>query len=336
MPSSTSDRISRALLEFARDQWAQLGVFMETARRDQWAQDPEALLLFTLEVGREDARLFDEVLDWLRQNGDLVSARRLAHLSQGDPVRPLLEAAVEWAGRHGARLRLGSAGAPTQAEPVSVFRRPGLPGRADETFLRHGFVKPVTVPSQKSSEPDLSLPINFAFRLRRHFGVNARAEIVRFLLTSAVDSATTLAVSEAAASTKRNVSGALTELVAAGDIERYWVGNEARYRIDAERWAAFLALDVIPTYRDWPHLLRGLAEIRRWLARPDLEELSDYLRASEARRLMDVVGPMLQRAGVVVAKGGEGADYWPSFVETVESALAALDAVVPAGERGHR
>jgi hypothetical protein len=34
-------------------------------QREEHAADPEALLLFTFEVGRNDPRLFDEVLDWL-------------------------------------------------------------------------------------------------------------------------------------------------------------------------------------------------------------------------------------------------------------------------------
>jgi len=322
--SEASERVSGALLHFARDQWAQMGVLVEASRRDTWAQDPEALLVFTVEVARDDARLFDEVLDWLRLNGGLVSGRRLSRMSEANPARPLVEAAVEWAALNGSPLRLGSAVAQTPSEPVPLFGSPGLPGRSDETFLQHGFVKPATAPSNKSSTPDLSLPVNFAFRLRRSLGVSTRAEIVRFLLTSGGDAATTLAIAKAAASTKRNVNDTLGDLAAAGLIERFWVGNEARYRLDRDRWARFLGLEAVPSYRAWPELLGALGEIRRWLRSPEVEGLSDYLRASEARRLMSRAGPLLQRAGVPVVQAGEGAEYWASFVETVENALAAL------------
>jgi len=317
------ERVASTLLRFSGDQWAQMGVFVATDRRDPWAQDPEALLVFTLEVGRADPRLFDEVLDWLRANGDLVSARRLSHLSQHDPVRPIVDAAVEWAAANGSTLRRGSGTLEPKSEPVRLFRQPGVPGREDSIFLSHGFVKPVTTPSGKSTPPDLGRPINLAFRLRRHFGVSARAEIVRFLLTTGVPNATALAISAAAASSKRNVSDALAELSAAGDVERFWVGNEARYGINRERWAGFLGLDplAIPAHRDWPQLLRALAELSRWFARPDLDELSDYLRASEARQLMRSIEPDLLHAGVSVTDEGTGADYWPTFVENVERAL---------------
>ncbi len=198
---------------------------------------------FSLEVARDDARLFDEILDWLRVNGDLIGGRRLATIARNDPALPLVRASVDWAAAHGSPLRLGSGTLAPGSEPVPLFRNTGLPGRADEIFLSHGLIKPATSPSGKSAAPDLGLPINFAFRLRRHFGVNARAEIVRFLLTTGVPDATTLAISFAAASTKRNVSEALSHLAAAGDVERRWVGNEARYGIDRARWAAFLGLE---------------------------------------------------------------------------------------------
>lgn len=322
--SEIRERVSRTLIDFARDQWAQMGVFVEASRRDTWAQDPEALLVFAVEVARDDARLFDEVLDWLRLNGDLVSGRRLARISHAAPARPLVEAAVEWAALHGSPLRLGSSVVPVPSEPVPLFDRPGLPGRSDETFLRHGFLKPPTVPSGKSTRPDLSLPVNFAFRLRHLFGVSTRADIVRFLLTSGADAPTTLAIAEAAVSTKRNVSGTLGDLAAAGFVERFWVGNEARYRIDRDRWARFLGLETLPAYRDWLQLLRALGEIRLWLRSPEVEGLSDYLRASEARRLMQDVGPLLTRSGVRVVEAGEGVEYWLSFVETVRRTLVLL------------
>jgi len=324
--SETRERVFSSLLDFARDEWAQMGVFLTGGRRDTWAQDPEALLVFSLEVARDDARLFDELLDWLRVNGDVVSGRRLAALAGHDPALPIVRAAVEWAAQHGSPLRLGSGFAAPHGEPAPLFRNAGLPGRADETFLAHGFLKPPTAPSGKSAAPNVELPINLAFRLRRHFGVNARAEIVRFLLTAGVPDATTLAISVAAASTKRNVSDALASLAAAGDVERYWVGNEARYRLDRERWARFLGLDPdrIPGHRDWPQLLHALAEIRRFLARLDLDELTDYLRASEARQLMKGVEADLRYAGVPVSHARTGGDYWETFVENVDAALATL------------
>src|SRR5207245_569283 len=85
--------------------WAQLGGLATTNRRDQTAADPEALLLFTFEVGRSDPRLFDEVLDWLLTNERLVSGQRLRNLCRDDDDRDLVEAALLWLARQQTRTR---------------------------------------------------------------------------------------------------------------------------------------------------------------------------------------------------------------------------------------
>src|SRR5205807_386201 len=83
MPTSTlRTHVVDALLSFAWDEWAQLGVLAIPQRSSPWAQDPEALLVFTFEIARDDPRLFDEVLDWLAVNDSLVSTRRLRALCE--------------------------------------------------------------------------------------------------------------------------------------------------------------------------------------------------------------------------------------------------------------
>jgi len=328
LTSALRDRLSSSLVGFAWDQWAQMGVFATPHRSaDTWAQDPEALLVFTFDVARDEPRLFDEVLDWLRVNGSVVSGRRLVRLSAAYPeVEGLVRAAVAWAAEHGSTLRVGGGVQRISKPPATVSRSGEAPWRTDETFRDHGFLKGPTEPSGKSSAPSLDARINLAFRLRLLLGVGSRAEIVRFLLTSGVPQATTLAIAEAAVSTKRNVNDTLNELAVTGAVQRVVVGNEARYSIDRGRWAAFLGLDedAIPAYRDWPSLLRALADVNGWLHSAGVDDLSEYLRASEARTVAERIRPLLARAGVPVVDRGRGADYWPSFLATVENALAQL------------
>lgn len=318
-------RVTDALVEFAWAEWGQMGVSAAVRQVDGWSQDPEALLGFTLHVARGEPRLFDELLDWLRLNGDLVSGRRISRLAQRDEERALVGAAVEWAADHGSPLRV----APRQdrpGKPQLVFPKLRPPSRTDEAFRRNGFLKAPTKPSNKSARPDTTLPINFAFRLRQLFGIGARAEIVRFLLTTDAPTENTQAIADAALSVKRNVNDALNELVAAGQLARRTTGNVAWYSLDRERWANFLGLDEseIPTHRDWPRILWVLIEIDRWLNDPDNEILDDYLRASEARRLMDGLDNSLARAGIAIVRHGHGADFWPSFVTSLELILATL------------
>lgn len=99
--------------------------------------------------------------------------------------------------------------------------------------------------------------------------------------------------------------------------------------MDVDRWRSLLELDRIPQHRDWPQLFAALRLLRRWLGRPELDGLSDYLRASEARQLMKRLEPDLRYAGVPVRDTGTGADYWESFVENVNAALSALTSPWP-------
>jgi len=329
--SALKERLRSALVDFAWRQWSQMGVLAATDRRDVWAQDPEALIVFSLEVGRDDPRLFDELLNWLVVNGDLVSRQRLANLCPpADRTRPVVDAALAWAGEQGSRL--GPLSPPNEAgvpEPLfhSITRVPD----PDDVFLRFGFAKPPAGNRLRSSPPDRFLPVNIAFRLRDLLGVSARAEIIRFLLASRARDATVLAVAEAASYAKRNVAEALGQLARSDFVTAFWIGNEGRYGIELDRWAQLLETEPadLPLYRPWPTLLSALRDVSTWSRAPDLDAMSDYLLASRARDLMESVGPRLSSSGVKLAEKGIAVDYWASFTETVENALGKLEPPEP-------
>lgn len=318
-------------LEFVWDQWAQMGVLATSRRQDEWAADPEALLLLTLEVGRHDARLFEEVSDWMVRNERLMSVRRLRNLCRDETDRALVDAFLTSVARWRPRPRLAGRQPaprldPSRGEPF--FRDSTVPIRRtpDAGFLAHGWLKPAVEPSGKSQAPDLLAPINFAFRLRELLGVGARAEVVRVLLTVDSPRLSTQAVADSASFAKRNVQEALTSLHAAGVIHGSTLSNQHRYDIDRDKWERLLGLTRLPGYRDWPRLFHALRRLVRWLSDERLDELSDYMLASTARTLADDIALDLAYAGVRVDTHNEpGAAYWLTFEEL---ATAALDALV--------
>jgi hypothetical protein len=330
--STLRDSVTARLTAFAWDQWAQLGVFAPTSRRDQAAADPEALLLFTFEVGRSDPRLFDEALDWFLTNERLVSVQRLRNLCRDDDDRDLVEGASLWVGRHQPRSRSSPLRGkePRTSEPRPLFYDVARQVREpDEAFLAVGLVKPTTEPSQKSRHPDPGTPINFAFRMRHLFGLGSRAEIVRYLVTAPVTDASALGVADAAAYAKRNVSETLTSLVASRIVTAYEHGNERRYYVDRALWGQFLGFQASswPTYRDWPRLLGVLRQVSRWLHGPGLDELTPYMLASNARTLIEQLEPDLGRVGLPSPgmHAPQGENYWGAFTERIEQALATLE-----------
>jgi hypothetical protein len=324
--SSFKESVNSALVEFAWSQWTQMGVLGRTSRSDRWAADPEALLVFSLDAARRDPRLFDELLDWVVRNGRWLSVQRLRNLCRDDDDRRLCEASLAWAGRQRSTLRYSTPKKPRRdSEPTPLFPSLTPAMEADEVFLEFGLLRPPLRTSGHSREPDLQAPINFAFRLRHVFGVGSRAEIVRYLLTIEAPSVQAQLVAGAAAFAKRNVNETLGSLVDGGVAQSVLRGNEHTYATDRESWSSFLRVDSFPQHVDWPQILWALRTLKRWLDQAEIEEMSEYMRASEARTLIDRIGSELAFAGIPVPSEGElGADYWPAFVETTRRALGAL------------
>ncbi len=330
--SELRSQVRARLLGFAWDQWAQMGVFAASDRHDRWAMDPEALLLFTLEVGRADARLFEEVSDWMIVNEALIGVRRLRNLCRDASDRALTDAFLASVARWRPRARLAGKQPrrpPNRSRAQPFFRdsTTAVHDPVDAGFLQHGWLKAEVKPSGKSQPPDLLAPINFSFRLRQILGVGARAEVVRVLLTidsrRPINQVMTQVIADSAGYARRNVQEALSSLNSAGVILATRFGNELRYGAEPQRWATMLGLttDQLPIHRDWPQLLHALRRLARWLEDTSLDELSPYMLASRARDLADEIEPQLNYAGVHLKEARRpGADYWQSFCELASAA----------------
>jgi len=326
-PSALSQRLDEGLVAFAWDEWAQMGVLALAQRRSCWAQDPEALVVFTLEVARDDPRLFDELLDWLLVNEGLLSVRRLRAMCADPEDERLLAGALGWLARRRPRARLTSRVATgTAGEPQQLFRELTVSvDDPDSAFAAVGLLRPEAKPTGKAVRPDLRAGINLAFRLRELLGVGVRAEVVRFLLTVAAPAVSAQAVARSAGFAKRNVHDALAALHAAGVVSQWTVGNEQRYAIDRSSWTQLLAIESgdLPHERAWPQLLAGLRKLRRWLHGPGLDDLSEYLRASQARDLLEEVRRDVEYAGVPIGRlPAEGA--WDDLEVLVDHVLREL------------
>jgi hypothetical protein len=327
--STLSLRLSDQLVAFAWDEWAQMGVLATPHRCSPWAQDPEALIVFTLEVARADARLFDELMDWILVNESLLSVRRLRAMCINETDRALVAATLGWLARQRPRARLSSR-EPTPAATTlqPLFRSGGPVSKADEDFAAAGWTRPPLTPSHKSSPPDPSAPINLAFRLRQILGVGIRAEVVRILLSTEAPWVNAQTLARSTGYAKRNVHDALAGLSAAGVVAAFTVEGEQRYTADRSAWAALLDCqpDELPTHRDWPQLLGALRRILRWSEQPELATMSDYLRASRARDLIETIRPDLAFAGIPVDLSPSPENTMRELEEVVERLLAKIGA----------
>ena len=317
------DELVASLHELAWDQWSQLGVSAPAReRREERTADPEALLLFTLEIGRSEPRLFDEVLDWLAINEPWVSVHRLRNLCVTPTDRALADSALAWVARSRGRERPPMNPGPGHEADDLQPLFPGLAVPAsdlDPAFARYGLSRPRLERSGKSQQPRLQDPISFAFRLRRLLGLGVRAEAMRTLLTIRAPRLSGRVITASAGFAQRNVREGLTHLVESGVISVAELSDDRYYSTSTADWAALLGLASVPDlplHYDWIPTYRALTRIVRWLQEPGLDDLSEYLLASQARTLVLEIEPDLRFIGVPLeAFGAQGADFWDDFVE---------------------
>lgn len=329
--SEIRDEVSEGLLSFAWRQWAQVGVSATVQGSDRWALDPEALILFTIGIGRRDPRLFDEMLDWMALNHELLSTQRLRNLARKFPLPAgLVAAVIEWT-RSTAPAHMplfDQASLPEAGEPV--FRRDvlGFVSKQDPVFAQHGFIRPPTVRTCKSHEPNPDLMVNLPFRLRHLFGPGGRSEVMRVLLTWPDGSLDAARIADEAGFAKRNISDVLASLAASGVIRSAWAGNERHFTAHHKRWSALLGLtrQGMPAFVSWVHLLPAALQIMTWLDDKNGAAESDYIVASQARRIMKQLERDLETAGIdiPVLPPAHGTDYMSVFAETTNAVLAQL------------
>jgi hypothetical protein len=267
------------------------------------------------------------VLDWLVLNEQLVSVQRLRNLCADDEDRSLVGASLRWVAQWRPRQRL--AGRPQTDE--NRPERPLFPelsrprGAVDPAFAAFGLVRSRLEPSGKSQRPNLREPIAFAFRLRRLLGMGVRAELVRALLTVDAPRVSPGVLYASAGFTRQNVRESLQQLAEADVLRATRLGSDEFYALSRTDWAQLLGEHELPLHQDWIQTLGPLRLILRWLRRPEVQELSEYMRASEARQLIAAYEDDLRFAGIAPGGGtSHGASYWDEFDDVVRALLAAL------------
>jgi hypothetical protein len=335
--SELRDKARRRLLDFTWRQWAQAGLSANIVGLDRWAIDPEALILFTIQVARRDPRLFDELLDWIITNRRLLSMQRLRNLTIRFPVDPeLVRAVLAWAGgptpkMHGGNSQHGRDGA---RDPVPLFGRDILSfvAEPDPVFAASGYIRPRSSRSGKSHGPDSRQPANLAFQLRHLFGPGSRSEVMRVLLTTSDGALDVARIADEAAFAKRNINDTLASLADSRVVKARWSGNERVFLAYRDKWAALLEVGptakYLPSFVSWVHRFPVYLEILSWLEIEADSSDSEYLISSRARDLTERVAADLETGGPPVPPRSfdAGAAYLPAFEDMVDSLLLSLGA----------
>ena len=306
------------ILNFLWRQWSALGVLGEARTEDPWVIDPEPMLLFTLEIGRYEPRLFDEVLDWLVVNGKWIDLQRLRGILKGkDEALTKMTGAVAiflaeksderkwqnlaksckpemWRDANNAEAFFygkNGKGYPPSPEP-------------DLSFLSCGFNRPEIKIRRLTREVPITSQSTIRFLLRALFGVGSRAECLVYLLTN--DGGHPSEVARAIGLSVRGTQDTLIDLSRSGLILTRVKGKrKIEYWLSHERWWEFLTKGSIseikkPIWIDWISLFSALSKV--WAALNELskESLSDYMRSSKLRDSVEEVGNEFLKSGLDV------------------------------------
>ena len=263
--------------------WGAIGVAGWSSDHDDWAVDPEPLIVFTSFLDNADARLQDEATDWCVRNWRSISKVRLRNIVRDAPadVRPSFDRFAATVGHH--------AGIDWPGEKVDPrpFRVTG-----------------------KSATPDLTRSAPAWLRLRAMFGLSARAEILRHFLSRRGGRATASRLVATTGYRKRNLAEECENLLRAGVLDVR--GQRIRLYGLARRAELEALLGDLPAVRpDWGPVLdlaRELVLAERAVAGAG----SDLTVPIHARAALDAMAPALERLDISVTVPRDPALLWPT------------------------
>lgn len=289
------DELLDALLGFVWRQWAAIGVPAKTSGADRYCVDPEALFALTCSVGRYDPRLFDEALDWLVKYERLISTQRLRTLFQKK-----LFSGVCVAGAVASFLKqetgmkrwemIATQGRREQENTGLFFLRDSraLPviGESDAGFLHAGFVREaVRLRRHATLRTEGNSPI--LLRLRGLFGVNARCEILLYLMTH--QAGYPRAIARQTFYAQKTIHDALDDMRLSRYVQSSRTGRERRYRVESSALSNALLDGNTPAWMNWPVVLGALE--RAWISIDAIafKELDPMLQISQGRSISETL-----------------------------------------------
>ncbi len=266
-----ASRIDDSVSQLIWDQWCAIGGSGSKQKAPvPFAVDIDALVLATTRFGKDDPRILEQAKDWLAMNGKLVNLQRLKNIQR--------------TARIADEQILGNLAAFMVSEKhhnwknlLKTFPAPG--DKVGETSSWN----PVRNLSRK---PSPHAPECFLMRLRNLFGMNARAEIMLWMLTHGEGHAARIA--RDTSWLPKTAQVALNELSMSDVIyltPRSRDVREKTYSVSEKHWCELL-VQTQPTY--WvaqAPLYRGLQRISELLEiLQERESSTDQIKGMTVRK----------------------------------------------------
>lgn len=306
-------QLNQRMVDLLWHQWSSIGVAGYARPDDKRIIDPEALILATTRYGRYDSRLMDESIDWLMKFGNRISVQRLHGLHKNWPGvadTRVLAAIAETLGSNVAhrkwRVLIEE---PSSSSKSEVFftstdgKSAAKPKKTDPVFAKQGLLRGPLEFRGMSQTPDSESPHNLIFTLRALLGVNARAEIMGWLLTH--ESGHPAAIARSTGYFSKSIQQILNEMTESGLVSSIRIGREKHFSIPhRQRWQELLypqAGDAarLPHWIDWMPLFSVATHIAETIGKPGFDEASEHFQAAKLRDALIQCTPALVQAGRV-------------------------------------
>jgi hypothetical protein len=313
--SKSYNNFTDILLHYIWKNWCSLGVFGTPDPEVKEIIDIEALLLLTCSVGRCDPRLFDEVMDWLTVNWELINVNRIKHMLKkyswsGERA---LRAVAAWMLENQGKLTKWSSLATikeshNQMAPFFIEHDGSINqffGIADPSFSKYGFARGELV-LRGYSRPFLNdNPACLLLSLRSFFGTNVRAEIITYLLTHH-EGAHPSAIAREIGYYQKTVQNALVAMKQSQWVNCRDTSQEKIYTLDTSMSKSFLGTD--KNSLKWMNIVPIYCLLERiWekVHNPEFSTLSVGIQSIELRESVMPLIKDINQPDLVIALSGQ-------------------------------
>lgn len=302
------------ILTFLWRQWSALGVAGGARAEENWVIDPEALLIFSLQMARYEPRLFDEILDWLVINGKWIDIHRLRGITKtkDEKTQRLLSVVAYFLSQEAKSYQrkwhvlrtLRKLDSDVQSEMLFQTKQ-GKPypqaKNNSAIFHNYGFLRDEFSLRKMSKSVSVVAKSNIRFLLRALFGIGSRSECILYLLTH--EAGHPAEVANAIGISVRGAQDALIELSESGLVFTRIKGKRMmEYWLSQRKWWEFLlGIDTeemkSPVWINWISLFTALMNV--WHVLNEVKEIeSDYMRSSKLREAMGTISLEFSKSGI--------------------------------------
>jgi len=332
---NASAQLRESLLQLLWRQWSALGVAGHGPQAGRAMVDPEALVLISTVFARHDARLFDEMFDWLRGNGTWINVMRLTRLQAeyGLGDASVLGAMAEHLAQESVnhKWKVMTKAHPNPGEPRPLFAHLAVLNRTDEKFRQWGWLRPPMENRGLSRPPRPNHPATFLLKLRALFGRQSRAEVLAWLMTHI--SGHPAEIARETGYFRGSVQGVLNELELSGHVLATRSGREKYFMTGHDQWRFLLTWAArdqaeFPRWVSWPNIFALLRGVHDAVDQPGFEAHSAEFQALELKRVIDPIAARLTNEGgaAAIQKLSRGENGSAVVVAELQQMMTELEA----------